>query len=362
MAAAVDRAQHTIVIKASVIGTGYIARQHLACLTGLAGVRVEAVCDLSAVMAEATAEQFDVQHWFTDHREMLTRVQPDVVHVTTPPQSHSLLASDAIRSGAHVLVEKPIVADRSELPKLQDLALEHGRHVLEDYNYLFSPSVRRILELQRSGELGEVVHVEVLFCVDLLGEGSRHADPNTPHAFGSMPGGPVADFITHLAYLAECFVGEFRSVDTSWAKREANSLLRWDEFRALIDAERGTASIGFSARSQPDVFWLRVHGTKLRASASLFEPFFSIEKLHDGPSPLIPVRNGLSLAAAHARSALGGLWGKLAGRPGTYAGLWELLGRFYAAIETGDAPPISPRQVAAVNRLVWELLDGEPSR
>ena len=78
MAAAIDRAQHTIVIKTSVIGTGYIARQHLACLQSLAGVRVEAVCDLSAVMAEATAEQFDVQHWFTDHREMLASVEQPV--------------------------------------------------------------------------------------------------------------------------------------------------------------------------------------------------------------------------------------------------------------------------------------------
>jgi predicted dehydrogenase len=350
-----------MVIKASVIGAGYIAREHLACLTTLDDVRVEAVCDRSAVMAEATAEQFGASGWFTDHREMLRSVQPDVVHVTTPPQSHALLAADALRSGAHVLVEKPIVADRSDLPELQNLARERGRHLLEDYNYLFSPAVRRIGELLARGDLGEVVHVEVLFCVDLLGAGSRHADPNSPHAFVSMPGGPVADFITHLAYLAEAFVGEFRSVDTVWSKRETSSPLRWDEFRALIDAERGTASVGFSARSQPDVFWLRVHGTRLRASASLFEPLLTIEKLHGGPRPLLPVRNGFSLASAYARSAVGGLWHKLAGRPVTYEGLWELLRRFYGALGAGEGPPISPRQISAVNRLVWELLEREPN-
>jgi predicted dehydrogenase len=349
------------VIRTSVIGSGYIAREHLACLKTLEDVCVEAVCDLSGVMAEATAEQFGVSRWFTDHREMLRSVQPDVVHVTTPPQSHACLADDALRSGAHVFVEKPIVADRSDLSELQDLARERGGHLIEDYNYLFNPSVRRIHELLAGGELGEVVHVEASFFVDLLGEGSRHGDPNTPHAFAAMPGGPVADFVTHLAYLAESFVGEFRSVETSWSKRVAGTPLRWDEFRGLIDGERGTASIGFSARAQPDVFWLRVHGTRLRASASLFEPLLAIEKLRGGPRPLLPVRNGFSVAGAYARSAAAGLWRKLAGRPVTYAGLWELLRRFYRALGAGDDPPISPRQIAAVNRLVWQLLDGEPS-
>ena len=170
-----------------------------------------------------------------------------------------------------------------------------------------------------------------------------------------------SDFITHLAYLTEAFVGDFRSVETNWSKRQGSSRLRWDDFRALIDAERGTASIGFSARSQPDVFWFRVHGTKLRVSASLFEPLLTIEKLHGGPRPLLPVRNSFSVASAYARSAVGGLWRKLAGRPVTYEGLWELLRRLYGAVGAGTDPPISAQQIAAVNRLVRALLDRERS-
>ena len=50
-------------------------------------VRVEAVCDLSAVMAEATAEQFGVSRWFTDHREMLAIARPDVVAILSGSSS-----------------------------------------------------------------------------------------------------------------------------------------------------------------------------------------------------------------------------------------------------------------------------------
>jgi hypothetical protein len=130
----------------------------------------------------------------------------------------------------------------------------------------------------------------------------------------------------------------------------------FDEFRALVEAERGTASLAFSSHSRPDVFSLRVHGTKMRATASLFEPLLVIERLHGGPRPLLPVWNGISAARSHASSAVAGLWQKLQGRPGTYAGLWTLLERLYESVERGTDPPVGLDQIDSVNALVQELL------
>ncbi len=344
--------------KAAVIGAGYIAREHLDALRSLPGVITAGVCDLSATLAEATAEEFGVSAWFTDHRRMLDELRPDVVHVTTPPQSHVSLAIDALEAGSHVLVEKPIALDRGAFEKLRSVAQECDRFLIEDYNYLFNPSVQRILALIESGEFGEVVHVDVHFCSAILGKGSKHTDPNAPSPFRTLPGGPVIDFITHLAYLAHAFVGEHREVHTTWINRSGDELVPWDEFRGLANAERGTASLGFSSHAQPDIFSLRVHGTRMRASASLFEPLLSVEKVHDGPSPLIPFWNGLSVARAYASSAVGGLWGKLRGIPGTYAGLRVLTRRLYEGVDRGAAPPVTLEQMDAVNRLVCELLAG----
>ena len=79
-------------VKAALIGAGQIARQHLACLKTLPGVELAAICDLSPATAEAAAERYGIRAWFTDHRAMLEKVRPDVVHVTTPPTSHFRLA------------------------------------------------------------------------------------------------------------------------------------------------------------------------------------------------------------------------------------------------------------------------------
>src|SRR5262245_28758712 len=109
-------------MKAVLIGAGAIAREHLGALQAVPGVEVAGVCDLSAAMAEATAEQFRVARWFTDHRRMLAELEPELVHVTTPPSSHARLASDALEAGAHVVVEKPLTHELVEVETLLDLA------------------------------------------------------------------------------------------------------------------------------------------------------------------------------------------------------------------------------------------------
>ena len=144
-------------MKAALIGTGQIAKQHLACLRELKGVEVVGVCDLSPAIAEAAAERFGVPAWFTDSRVMLETVRPDVVHVTTSPASHYPLASQAIEAGAHVIVEKPATVTHDQLLALVALAKERGRVLVEDYNYLFNKSTRTILDKIETGEFGDEV-------------------------------------------------------------------------------------------------------------------------------------------------------------------------------------------------------------
>ncbi len=345
-------------LKAAVIGAGYIAREHLDALRSMKNARVVGICDLSPTLAEATAEEYGADAWYTDHRRMLAEQSPDVVHVTTPPKSHVPLGLEVLESGAHALIEKPIATEASDLRKLVAAARDNDRILVEDYNYLFNPPVQRILELIRTGEFGEVVHVDLQFCVGILGKGSKHADPNAPTPFAGLPGGAVADFVTHLAYLTHAFVGPHNRVQTSWQSRSGDPVVPFDEFRALIDANRGTACVGFSAHAQPDVFSLKVHGTRMRATASLFEPLLSLERLHAGPRPLMPVWNGFAAARAYSSSAMRGLWGKLKGQPGTYQGLWIFLEALYARIEAGEAPPVSLDDIVAVNELVAALLHG----
>jgi predicted dehydrogenase len=338
-------------VKAALIGAGQIARQHLACLTSLPSVELAAICDLSPATAEAAAERYGIPVWFADHRTMLKEARPDVVHVTTPPTSHFRLAMDSLDAGAHVIVEKPATRTFEELEALVRRAQEVGRHLVEDYNYVFNHAPQAIEQRIKSGEFGMVTHVEVLICLDILNLG--FADPNSPHPALSLAGGAIADFLPHLASLAHRFIGPHRTAQTVWAKRKA-SPMPFDEFRGLVEGRRGTASLGFSSNSQPDAFWLRVYGERMQATANLFETRLTFDGPRNVPKPLRPFFSGLQEGKTIRRAALATLLRKFKG-PGAYEGLWALLAQTYAALADSSALPVTASDVLEVNRMVEAL-------
>ncbi len=192
----------------------------------------------------------------------------------------------------------------------------------------------------------------MLICLDILGPGS-FADPNSAHPALTLAGGAIADFLPHLASLAYLFVGPHRSAQTVWTKR-TSSVLPFDEFRAVLDAERGTAALGFSSNSQPDAFWLRVYGERMVAAANLFETRLTFDGPRNVPKPLRPFFSGLDEGKTIRRAALATLLRKFKG-PGAYEGLWELLALTYRALSDGSAPPVTASKVLEVNRMVEAL-------
>jgi predicted dehydrogenase len=343
-------------MKAALIGAGQIARQHLACLQTLPGVELAAICDLSPATAEAAAERYGIPAWFTDYRAMLEKARPDVVHVTTPPTSHFRLAMDSLDAGAHVIVEKPATSTFDELEALIRRAEDTGLSVIEDYNYVFNHAPQEILRQIVSGQFGAVTHVEMLICLDILGPGG-FADPNSPHPALSLAGGAIADFLPHLASLAHCFVGPHRTAKTVWTKRKP-SPLPFDEFRGVVDAERGTAALSFSSTSQPDAFWLRVYGERMQATANLWETRLTFDGPRNAPKPLRPFLSGLQEGKDIRRAALATLLRKF-NAAGAYEGLWECLARAYRALSDGSVLPITLRDVLEVNRMVEALKPAE---
>lgn len=344
-------------MKALVVGAGGISRQHLGCLKTLSGVDAIHVCDLSPVTARAMADRFALDGWWVDFAQALGEVRPDVVHVTTPPASHEPLARRALESGAHVLVEKPATLTSVETVALIDFAERQGRLLVEDYNYIFNKGVQTALDAVRAGEYGEVIHVDVDIALNIYDEGSVFLDPTANRSFARMKAGPVADFLPHLASLAHAFIGPHRRVQSSWTHAHPATDFP-DGFRALVDGERASAGVAFSARAQPDRFVLRVEGSRQRSQLNIFEGRDSRERQLAVAGPLVPLVNGLREGRDIGVGSLKSLSRKLSGGPGAYEGLWTLLGRFYDAVGAGGPAPVTPTQMREVTALVDALTEG----
>jgi predicted dehydrogenase len=345
-------------IRAAVIGAGQIAQQHLRCLAQLPGVQIVGVCDLSPSLAEFACERYGARQWYTDHARMLQAVDAHVVHVATPPASHFRLASDCLQAGAHVFLEKPATTSLADTTALVTLAEGKGRALVEDYNYLWNEPIVRLRDWSRQGVLGRIHHVDVALCLDILGEDSPFMDRNLRHPALDLAGGPIEDFLPHLASLAHALCGAHVEARATWEKRNAGSPLPYDEFRALVRCMGATASLTFSGHAQPDSFRVTAYGSRARATADIFEHRVTRAHLRRGPKPLVPFCNALDEAGRTGASAFQLLWRKLSGGPGAYGGLWRLISHFYRALGGAGPLPLTLKEVLEVNRMVDALLAG----
>jgi predicted dehydrogenase len=339
-------------LRGAIIGCGAIAREHLVAVSELKNVQIAAVCDLSAARAEATAERFGIASWYVDYQKLLSDVRPDLVHITTPPASHYSIAKSCLVAGLNVLCEKPITVNYQEFGELKQLANERHCLLIEDQNYRFHSSVLRIFDLLKSGELGDVLDVEIFISLNVFASGSPYVDLNAPYFGLALRGGVIGDFLTHIAYLTYMFTGPVVDLRTVWTKRHRDSSWPADEFRALIKGERTTAHVGFSGNAQPDGFWIRVTGTRTYVEANLFEPpRLALRRLRSGEPALAKLRDGAAEARDVLRGTVAGFWSKLAGTS-NYDGLPELISRTYGALEGGEGAPIPLQEIDEIAGLV----------
>ncbi len=339
-------------LRGAIIGCGTIAREHLAAIAELNNVEIAALCDLSAARAEATAERFGVATWYTNHEQLLADIRPDLVHVTTPPSSHFPIARDCLLAKLNVLCEKPITAEYEAFQILKQLALDNGCLLMENQNFRFHSSIRRIVNLLEAGDLGEILDAQIAISLNIFNRGSPYVDLNAVHSTLVLRGGVIGDFLPHIAYLAYMFTGSVIDLRTTWIKHRSGSPLPFDEFRAFIKGERATAYVFFTGNAQPDGFWVRVAGTKAHVETNLFEPpRLTLRRLRPGEPALARLVDGIVEASDVLKGSIAGFWRKLGGIS-SYDGLPELIRRTYFAVETGGAPPIALDEIDSVARLV----------
>ncbi len=86
---------------------------------------------------------------------------PTIVGVSfaTPAETHAALALRALENGKHVYVEKPVALSLEDAEKLIDVAARNDRRLMVGHLLQYHPIFRKMRELVRSGEIGELSYV-----------------------------------------------------------------------------------------------------------------------------------------------------------------------------------------------------------
>ena len=288
-------------IKAGIIGTGFIGPVHLEALRRL-GVPVTALCDLPE-RAKTAADRYGIPEAFADYRELLRSPNVDVVHIASPNRFHSEMSLAALGAGKHVVCEKPLAMNTRETVQIVKLARASGKVFAVNYNVRFYPAVLALHRAIERGELGDIIHVNGSYMQDWLFKDTDYNWRLLPQEGGKLRA--VADIGTHWMDTVSFILGAnitsvFADLGTFHKTRrrplgevqtfaKANAKVRYATYRVqtedyanvllqFANGARGNLGVSQVAAGRKNCIRLEIYGSKKSAWWCSEEP----EMLHFG--------------------------------------------------------------------------------
>jgi predicted dehydrogenase len=136
---------------------GWAATAHIPALRALPNYEIRALSAHSPESARAAGDVFEVNAVFSDHEQLVTQPDIDLVAVTVKVPQHRQLVSAALAAGKAVYCEWPLGRDLDDARAMTAQALEQGVRTVVGLQARQAPAIQFIQELLRDGYVGEVL-------------------------------------------------------------------------------------------------------------------------------------------------------------------------------------------------------------
>lgn len=196
-------------LRVGIIGTGFGAEVQIPAFLAHPRVDVVAVASGTPGRAREVAGRFEIPHAFDDYRDMVAKVEMDLVSVTSPPDTHHPATLAALDRRRHVLCEKPMALNASQAAEMRHEAERRGVTNVIDHELRFNPNRRKIKQLIDEGFIGAPKHA----LTTVIGTG--RADATRPWTWWSdagRGGGILGAQGSHQIDLLRYFLGDVASV------------------------------------------------------------------------------------------------------------------------------------------------------
>lgn len=147
-------------IRFGLIGCGGMTRAHVPHILGIEGAEIVGLADTSTEQINRTKKcdpKLEFAPAFSDHREMLAAIRPNVVLISSPHSLHVSQAVDSFAAGANVLVEKPLgntVAECRQMIQARDASGLKGAIAYQRHGALIFQEIRKMMQ---SGDYGRLL-------------------------------------------------------------------------------------------------------------------------------------------------------------------------------------------------------------
>ncbi len=155
-----------------VIGLGWFGEVHADNLAEMPDIELTALCTRRPDRLGEVAGRLGIEKRYTDYRELLADPEVDVVSITTHIYDHRDIAIEALRSGKHVLLEKPMAPTAADCDQIIQAAAEGSGLFMVGHICRFDPRVALAKEAIEQGRIGKII--------------SMHARRNLSKAIGRL--------------------------------------------------------------------------------------------------------------------------------------------------------------------------------
>ncbi len=252
-------------LRYGVLGTNWIAERNAKAIQAQDNMSVDAVCARTKEKVDAFADKMGIAKRYYTAQDMASDTELDCVYVSSPHGLHFDHVELFLKSGKHVICEKPFVMNAREAETLFKLADERGLCVMEAMWTRFLPAVKQMQSAIDNGIIGEVrqMDFQLSFASDLSNTTSRLLDPG-------LGGGALLDIGVYCLTMADVVMrSEPIKIVSAVHKGETNVDLRSS---VLLQYEDGCIAHVHTAIDVTGINNNIIYGTKGRIE---FEPCFA---------------------------------------------------------------------------------------
>ena len=254
-------------VKVGVIGYGgsfNMGKIHLEQMAA-AGMTPTAICELDKERLKVAEKDFPGIETYSSVAEMLRKSDVNLIVIITPHNTHAKLALQCLKSGRHVVCEKPLAITTAECDAMIQEAKRKGLVLSTYHNRHWDGCVLKALEVIGAGAIGEVIRIEIH-----MGGWSQPKD--WWRSSRSISGGILYDWGVHLLEYSLQILQGAKITEVSgfaktgiWAKNCAwKADTNEDEAFGVVRFHTGqwlTLCVS-SIDSKPKEGWLEITGTK----------------------------------------------------------------------------------------------------
>lgn len=183
-------------VKLALIGCGKWGKNYLKTLTAIESCELKWACDLDCKKLNQFAPVYPRTKFTENRADILNDSEVQGVIIATDPESHYMLAKEAINKGKAVLVEKPVTFNGKESNDLIELATAKNKILMAGYTLIYHPAVNKIKSfIEENGINEELYHLNMsrtsssaqALCVDALHDLAVHDIYLSRHLVGADP-------------------------------------------------------------------------------------------------------------------------------------------------------------------------------